>query len=304
MKVLVGVDGSSNSFAAVAFVGRLVAPERDELMLFFATPSMSFDDERLDAAVEERARTALSRAVLEAALERLPPKWRAKAKQNEMAGSPGPALLAAATEYGAEIIAVGFRGTSSIIEQFMLGSVSRAVLKSAKVPVLVVKAESESTSESEGGLKLLAAYDPEDHAEPMAATLNRLTCPANSQGYLMTVVRPMFLADLPDWVQKRPRDPDVAAMAAEWKKEHDQNLAAARDALEKFRKQLPPCFASTEAIVAEGRPAEQIVAKSRERGIDLIVLGSPQGGRLERFFIGSTSEQVLASGDCSVLVTQ
>jgi nucleotide-binding universal stress UspA family protein len=202
------------------------------------------------------------------------------------------------------MIAVGFRGTSSIIEQFMLGSVSRAVLKSAKVPVLVVKSESEPAHDAASGLKLLAAYDPEDDEKPIAAALNRLACPANSQGYVMTVVRPMFLADLPDWVQNRPRDPDVAAMAAEWKKEHEQNLATARDALEKFRKQLPPCFGSTEAIVAEGRPAEQIVAKSREHEIDLVVLGSPQGGRLERFFIGSTSEQVLASGDCSVLVTQ
>jgi nucleotide-binding universal stress UspA family protein len=304
MKVLVGVDGSLNSFAAVAFVGRLISPQRDELMLFFATPAMSFDDERLDPAVEERARTALSRAVLEAALERLPPEWRAKAKQHEVAGPPGPSLLAAATEYGAELIAVGFRGTSSIIEQFMLGSVSRAVLKSAKVPVLVVKAEGDAPQAATSGVRLLAAYEPDHSAEPFASTLNRFTYAAGSQGYVMSVVRPMFLADLPDWVQTPPRDPDVAAMAEAWKKEHEQNVAAARDALESFRKSLPPCFANNNAIIAEGRPAEQIVAKSQELDVDLVVLGSPHGGRFERFFIGSTSEQVLAAASCSVLVTQ
>lgn len=304
MKVLVGVDGSSNSFAAVAFVGQLISPERDELTLFFATPAMSFDDERLDPAVEQRARSALSRAVLDAALERLPPAWRSKARQNEIAGPPGSTLLAAATEYGADLIAVGFRGTSSIIEKFMLGSVSRAVLKSAKVPVLVVKAENESAVREARAMRLLAAYDPADSADPFANALKRFTLPADAQGYVMTVVRPMFLADLPDWVQNQPRDPDVAAMAAEWKKEHEQNLATARAELERFRKLLPACFASTEAIVAEGRPAEQIVAKSHDHRIDLVILGSPHGGRLERFFIGSTSEQVLASAACSVLVTQ
>jgi nucleotide-binding universal stress UspA family protein len=246
--------------------------------------------------------------VLEAALERLPAAWRAKAKQHEVAGSPGQALLTAATEYGADLIAVGFRGTSSIIEQFMLGSVSRAVLKSAKVPVLVVKAEGDAPhaggAAGGSGLRLLAAYDPSDSADPTATALNRFTFPTGAQGYVMTVVRPMFLADLPDWVHSQPRDPDVAAMANAWKKEHEQNLAAARDTLEGFRKQLPISFAGTEAIVAEGRPAEQIVAKSQELGIDLIVLGSSRGGRLERFFIGSTSEQVLASAACSVLVTQ
>ena len=53
MKVLVGVDGSSNSFAAVEFVGRLLSAERDELVLLFAAPEMSIaDDDRLDSAVD------------------------------------------------------------------------------------------------------------------------------------------------------------------------------------------------------------------------------------------------------------
>lgn len=55
MKALIGVDGSSNSFAAVEFVGRLLSVEGDELVLLFATPAMTFDDERLDPAIEQCA---------------------------------------------------------------------------------------------------------------------------------------------------------------------------------------------------------------------------------------------------------
>src|SRR5947207_4185710 len=87
MKVLIGVDGSSNSFAAVEFVGRLLSAERDELVLLFATPAMSFDDDRLDPAIEQRARSALSRTVLEAALERLPAAWQERAHQGPVTGS-------------------------------------------------------------------------------------------------------------------------------------------------------------------------------------------------------------------------
>ena len=76
MKVLVGVDGSSNSFAAVEFVGRLLSAERDELVLLFAMPAITFDDDRLDPAIEERARSVLSRTVLDAATERLPAAWQ------------------------------------------------------------------------------------------------------------------------------------------------------------------------------------------------------------------------------------
>jgi len=53
-------------------------------------------------------------------------------------------------------------------------------------------------------------------------------------GSVMTVVQPMFLAQLPDWV-KRQRDPDVAAMASAWEEEHQQNLQQARAELEKYR---------------------------------------------------------------------
>jgi nucleotide-binding universal stress UspA family protein len=306
MKVLVGVDGSSNSFAAVAFVGRVTSPQQDELILFFATPAMSFDDERLDVAVEDRARSALTRDILDAALERLPEAWRPHARRKDAAGSPGQELVGAANEIGADLIVVGYHGTSSIVEQFLLGSVSRKVLHSAKMPILIVKGsdEVESSKVADAPVRVLVAFDTEHSADTMANMLKRFRWPAGTEGRVLTVVRPMFLADLPDWVMNQPRDPDVAAMAAEWQKEHQQNLSAAQQELERFRGMLPPCFASGEATVAEGRPADQIITKAREGNADLVVLGSRESGRLERLLVGSTSEQVLASATCSVLVVR
>jgi nucleotide-binding universal stress UspA family protein len=306
MKVLVGVDGSSNSFAAVAFVGRLISPHQDELILFFATPAMTFDDERLDVDVEDRARSALSRNILDAALERLPDHWRPRAERMDAAGSPGQELVGAAQDRGVDLIVVGYRGTSSIVEQFLLGSVTQKVLHSAKMPVLVVKGEEEAIAEaaSDTTFRTLVAYDGEHSAEAMASTLKRFTWPADAEGSVLTVVRPMFLADLPDWVMHQQRDPDIAAMADEWSREHQQNLVAARTELERFRGMLPACFARAEALVAEGRPAEMIIMKAREIGADLIVLGSRDSGRLERLLLGSTSEQVLTAATCSVLVVR
>jgi nucleotide-binding universal stress UspA family protein len=306
MKVLVGVDGSSNAFAAVAFVGQVISPQQDELILFFATPAMTFDDERLDVGVEDRARSALSRHILDAALERLPEEWRPRAQRTDSTGSPGQELVAAAQQSGADLIVVGYRGTSSIVEQFLLGSVTRKVLYSANMPVLVVKGDegADTPASSATALRTLVAYDMEHSADAMASMLRRFTWPANAEGRVLTVVRPMFLADLPDWVLHQPRDPDVAAMADEWSKEHQQNLATARQELERFRGMLPPCFANGEALVAEGRPAELVISKALEIDADLIVLGSREGGRLERLLVGSTSEQVLASATCSVLIVR
>jgi nucleotide-binding universal stress UspA family protein len=310
MKVLVGVDGSSNSFAAVEFIGRLLSPGRDELVLLFVTPSLSLGEE-FDSAIEERARSVLSRTVLDAALERLPQPWRTAAVTKEAAGSAGGALLGAIKEQGAELAVVGFRGTTSLWEQFLLGSVSRAVVHSATVPVLVVKTPRPETTQPQGKssgasaqLKVLAAYDGSPAAEAMAPLLGKFTWPPEADGWVMTVVRPMFPYDLPEWVKIQPRDPDVAAMAAAWQQEHQQNLQAAHGELERFRDKLGPCFARHDAIIVEGRPAEQIVAQLRAKGIDLAVVGSRGGGRVERLLLGSTTEQVLASAPCSVLIVR
>src|SRR6478609_5226151 len=299
MKVLIGVDGSSNSFAAVEFVGRLLSAERDQLVLLFATPEMNFEDDRLDPAIEERARTALSRTVLEAALERLPAPWPQRAEQRQATGSASAALLDAIEAEKADLVAVGFRGTSGILTEFVLGSVSRAVVHAAKIPALVVKSEGnteEPANQSPGPLErhmhVLVTYDAPQYCQRTAELLKKFSWPHETIGSVMTVVQPMFLAQLPDWI-KRQRDPDVAAMAGAWEEEHQQNLQQARAELESFRATLPTCFVEKELIVAEGRPAETILAQIRERAIDLAVIGSLAKGSLSRLLLGSTSEQVL-----------
>src|SRR5262245_30749494 len=245
MKVLIGVDGSSNSFAAVEFVGRLLSAEHDELVLLFATPAMSFDDDRLDPSIEDRARSALTHTVLEAALERLPPEWRERAQQKQATGAASTALLNAIESEKADLVAVGFRGTSGILTDFVLGSVSRAIVHSAKVPALVVKSEGTTeapANQSPGPLTrhihVLAAYDAPQFAQPAVELLKKFSWPPETVGTVMTVVQQMFIAQLPDWV-KRQRDPDVAAMASAWEQEHQQNLQAARTELENFRAGLP-----------------------------------------------------------------
>ena len=310
MKVLVGVDGSSNSFAAVAFTGRLLAPERDRLVLLFAAPTLSVEEE-LDPAIEERARSVMSNTVLETALERLPEAWRQRAERRHASDTPGKALLDAVKEHGAELVVVGFRGTSSLWEEFILGSVSRTVVQSATVPVLVVKHQRSQADSSPSGpeqtprdMSVLAAYDGSSAAETIAGVIGQFTWPESAAGWVMTVVRPWFLHDVPDWVKNQPRDADVAAMAAAWEQEHQQNLQAARQELEQFRDKVPSFFAKQDAIVVEGRPAEQIVTQIRAKGIDLVVLGSHGHGRIQRLLLGSTAEQVLASAPCSVLIAR
>ncbi len=310
MKVLVGVDGSANSFAAVEFIGRLLSPERDELILFFATPAISFEDDRLDPAIEERARSALSKTVLDAAEERLPSAWRPRAIRREVAGSASNRLLEAIDAEHAELVVIGQRGTSGIIEEYVLGGVTRSIVHAAKIPVLVVKsvrATEEPAKQSPGSVThqvhVLTAIGDAAFAQRSAEVLKKFSWPPETRGWAMSVVRPMFVCDLPNWV-KVERNADVATMAAAWKAEHEQNVQEARGELDTFRAALPSCFTNEELIVAEGRPAQEILKQVREKAIDLVVMGSRATGSLKRLLLGSTSEQVLRESPCSVLIVR
>jgi nucleotide-binding universal stress UspA family protein len=133
--------------------------------------------------------------------------------------------------------------------------------------------------------------------------LKKLTWPPETRSWLMTVVQSMHATQLPAWV-KLERDPDVAAMASAWEAEHQQHLQAARVELEQFRRSLPACFTEENLIVAEGRPADEILKQIRTKAVDLAVLGSRGRGSLQRLLLGSTSEQVLREAPCSVLIVR
>jgi nucleotide-binding universal stress UspA family protein len=59
-----------------------------------------------------------------------------------------------------------------------------------------------------------------------------------------------------------------------------------------------------EGLIIEGRPYEVIVDTAREKGVDLIVMGSHGRTGLERLFMGSVTEKVVGHAGCSVLVVK
>jgi len=309
MKVLLGVDGSSNSLATVSFVGRLLSAERDQLILAHVSPPLPYLlDDQLDPGVADRAQGALSAAVFDEAMLRLPEAWQEQTERMEITGSPGDRLLTIANERSVELIAVGFRGTG-MFERFLLGSVSRAVVHSALVPVLVVKTAGEPASEktagvADGSFQVLAAYDGSEFGERIALVIGKLTWAADARGWVISVVPPMSMHQLPDWLPPIQRDPDVQAMAEAWQKEHEQQLVHAKVGLQEYQGKLPAMFRSTEPVVAEGNASEQILAAIFQKKIDLVVVGSRGSSTVQRLLVGSTSARVINEAPCSVLVAR
>jgi nucleotide-binding universal stress UspA family protein len=295
MKVLIGIDGSEHSFAAAALAGRLLAPGRDRIALYHSCGPLTFS-EQVDPSLHERACQAVANVILDEAKRRLPVALQADVEDLQGDGRAGEAIVEEAARLGAELIVLGARGLGRM-EGLLLGSVSSNVVRSSRVPVLVVRGK-HTASEA---LRALVAHDA-IHAEQHADFLNRLSWPESAVGQVVAVIDAMLPSHLPEWIQKRARDADTEAMSQVWVREHEQERAHKEQELASYLKRLPSPFQSGRPIVLEGNPAEQLIALADREKPTIMVVGKAMKNFFDRWFVGSVSEKILAHAGCSVLV--
>ena len=146
MKILLAIDGSPCSDAAVEEVGRRPWPEGSTIKVLnaFELPAPPTPEawaipinyfEEMDVALRKQAQT-----IIDGAVQTLKPKLN-KTVALDAAIIPGPArtvILDEAEDWGADLIVMGSHGYRAW-ERFLLGSVSQAVVSHAKCSVEVVR---------------------------------------------------------------------------------------------------------------------------------------------------------------------
>ena len=143
MKVLIAVDGSAFSDAAVDEVARRPWPRGSEVKVLHiserplipATEPWALPDnyfEEMDRAAQEHAR-----ATVESALARLG-KSDVKISSEIIEGYPKHAIVDEAQRWGADLIVLGSHGYRGLT-RLLLGSVSQAVASHAHCSVEIVR---------------------------------------------------------------------------------------------------------------------------------------------------------------------
>ena len=146
MKILLAIDGSACSDAAVEEVGRRPWPDGSSIRVVtsyelptpptpegWALPANYFED--LDLTLREQARRTVDEAMA---------KLKSKLSKTIsldgqiLPGPPRTLILDEAENWGADLIVVGSHGYRAW-ERFLLGSVSQAVVSHAKCSVEVVR---------------------------------------------------------------------------------------------------------------------------------------------------------------------
>jgi nucleotide-binding universal stress UspA family protein len=298
MKVLIAVDGSANSFAAIGQIAQLLKGGKDEIALYCAPPAIHLTAGATSQEVLVRARQALADAIFDEARKHLPTELQTGVHTILGTQDPRHGIVVAVEQWPANLLVVGARGLGKL-ERLLLGSVSRAVVHAARFPVWVARSQG---AEARQGFRVLLACESPELGRRGAEVLNRLTWPRGTTGHTLTVVPSMFAGHVPEWLQQRARSPDVEAMVQAWTREHDdekrRNLARMQD----FAQSLPAPFLNAPPIVTEGEPATEILAAIAREKIDLVVVGTRRKHAVASAILGSTSEAVLNHAGCSVLV--
>ena len=157
MRILLAIDGSEQSEAAVVEIARQHFPTESEVrVLSVVEPPYfpaTFSGEGMDTSLSvEIENTARERA--HAAVEKAAAQLRAAEESRQLtvttavlSGSPKRVILEDAEAYGADLIVVGSHG-HGMLERFLLGSVSQAVALHARCSVEIVRSPKTQTSES------------------------------------------------------------------------------------------------------------------------------------------------------------
>jgi nucleotide-binding universal stress UspA family protein len=185
------------------------------------------------------------------------------------------------------MIVMGRRGRTGL-KRLMMGSVTARVIGHAPCNVLVVPKAAEL-----GFMNIVVATDGSRHSMAAASEAIGLA-KRNSSKLTVIAVVPAELVT--------PTDIEVAMSQRELiaeKEMHvaEQNAKAVKEAAQKEG-------VSVQAFVMTGKPADAVIETAKDKGADLIVVGSHGRTGLERLLMGSVAERVIVLSDRAVLVVK
>jgi len=282
MKVAVGIDWSEQAFSAVQQVCRLYRPT--ELTLVHGVDLGLFEypvvaqaanlqgyQEFRDALVEA-GRQVLNRTASTLGTECI-------VKEVNEVGSPADVILKTADAAGADLVAVGARGTNRLTE-LVLGSVSHRVLLHATRPTLIVKGAARPIR------RVLVAVEGQEDADRIKEWL-----------LVHPFLDPVELRIVNVVVPIRPADPYYVVGFESWSK-----LATTygEDLVKSLATRLMGSRYTVGTQVVMGEVAATVADQAKE--MDLVVVASHGRKGLERFLLGSVSHAIVHRVDRPILV--
>lgn len=302
LRVLVAVDGSKHSEAAVEFMRALRPGAETEFIVLTVIepvrtvyaagdpllgPEVYRLMEEYLAAQEAEAKEYASRVAAQLG------EWGSPAETVVLTGQPAEEVVQVAQERRADLVLMGARGLNPIL-YWILGSVSHHVVRYAPCSVLIVKLrEGRAPVPTDRPWRVLLAADPSPHSAFGADLLTRLPLGSDTEVRAVAVVQ-------------EPARPTPAQEEARrvWEALLEAEERSAQAAAERLAARLRTRYPAATSELRLGDPADQLVRMAREWPADLVVIGARGTSERKEAPIGNVTQKVLGHAPCPVLVAR
>ncbi|MCA9471881.1 MAG: universal stress protein [Nitrospirales bacterium] len=287
MKILVAVDGSTQSTYAIQALAHFRPPEEFTLVHALTLPELDHPmitskmRDRVKEDIEEGLRQE-GNALLSQTAKEVPQDF-VPALQIHQIGSPAQVILDTALTTESDLVMLGARGLGHV-EELLLGSVSHRTVLHASRSTCVFKSPLSSL------VNILLPIEGEEDAR---IAFNFLAMKPFRQ---MVNIQLMIVWPLPQ---------------APWPITLKQNTLLEEHAITNVQKTLDALTTMLETLgypasshIGLGNPSFAILEQQKSNKADMIMMSSHGRKGLSRFFLGSVSHSVLHQAHCPVLIVR
>lgn len=290
-KIVVGVDGSDQSQAALRWAAR-EADLRDAdltVVLVWDLFNQHHADgsKKFDPTYDGTHAEAALQSIVDKALG---PERAASVDRQAVCEVPAPGLLDAAKD--ADLLVVGARGVGGF-RGLLLGSVSQQVLHHATGPVAVVRSTADASPPEAGAERIVVGVDGSD---PSRAALRWALTEAGLRSATLEAVHawdvPMIYGPVGVGFPYDTQGLDRAA--------HELLDQVVDEVTKEVADRPGVAEVAIERTVTPGGPATGVLDAAEDA--DLIVVGRRGAGGFQRLLLGSVSDHVARHATCPVVV--
>lgn len=286
-RVLVATDGSIHARRAVTTIVRCPWPDRTRVRAVVARQTDAEFRRSILLAALDRSADLTARDVRRALSRRWPDTEVVVVDKTPIDG-----VLGEAERFGADVIALGWRGHGTV-RRLLMGSVSRGVVRGARCAVLVVRKRPVDV------WRIVIGFDGSVNAKRAVALVARFPPPQGGEVTLFQAVDQMALPAqglAPSAVRR--------TVSAEVTRLNIGRVVAAREALDRAAAELTRRGWRTRVVIATGAPLRELLATASSVQADLVVVGARGAIGVKRLLLGSVAAGVLDRCPVPVLVVR
>jgi nucleotide-binding universal stress UspA family protein len=297
MKILVPVDGSDYSRAAVEFVA-------SRTTLIGNEPEIHVVNAQL--AVPPRAARALGKStlsdyydeeagkVIKPAIRRLT-QARLSATPHCLVGHPGEEISALAARVKADLIIMGSHGHTALFN-LLVGSVTANVLARTRIPVLVLRHRETPKTDA---LKVGIAVDGSKFGHEAVKYVLRHAAlfgaaPELTLIHVVSEFAGVVMPDMSGIALPAISAEDISALQKQ----------SFESAVKPTRKLFAKAGISASEVCLVGNPGDELSAYARKKRFDVLVMGSHGYGAFKAAVMGSVATRVMAHSKVPLLLVR